>query len=117
MDQPEPATSSHFEANQVWRYNTRPGEEASRVIIGKIERWPRLGTVIHIKLTGLRLATGQSVVPHAPVAEDQIVASVTDLTTEAADLEGLEEGYEVWLASRGGAWTITLAELVDVLEE
>jgi len=42
---------------------------------------------------------------------------VTELTSESADLEGLEEGYQLWLASRGGVWTISLAEMIDVIEK
>jgi hypothetical protein len=114
VDRPEPTTSSQFEPGQVWRYKNRPGEEASRVIIGKIDRWPTSGTIVHVKLTGLQIASG---IPHAPVDEDHLSGSVTDLTSEAADLDGFEKGYEVWRAARGGIWAIPLAEIVEIVEE
>lgn len=124
---PEPATSSQFEPGQVWRYQTRPGEEGSRVIIGKIERAPELGTIVHVKLVGLRLrnpaAPGgfSGVLAHAPVSEVQVSASVAELTDEPADLEGFSEGYQTWLsayrAGDAGIFTISLAEIAEVTEQ
>jgi hypothetical protein len=67
-----------------------------------------------VKLTGLQIASG---IPHAPVDEDHLSGSVTDLTSEAADLDGFEKGYDVWRAARGGIWAIPLAEIVEIVEE
>ncbi len=69
---PEPMSSDQFAPGQVWRYKTRSGEEASRVIIGRIEKSPKIGTIVHVKLTGLQIknpdAPGghSSVMTHAP---------------------------------------------------
>ena len=34
---------SRFQPGQVWQYNTRPGEESSRITIAKVEAHPKLG--------------------------------------------------------------------------
>jgi hypothetical protein len=121
----EPATHGRFVTGQVWRYRTRPGEEASRVIIGRIEKDSQSGTIIHVKLTGLRipnpLAPGgiNSELPHAPVSDAAMSASVTDLTDDVADLAGFTEGYETWLQYSGGAgvFTTPLSEIVTFVEQ
>jgi hypothetical protein len=120
---PQPAISKQFSPGQVWRYRTRPGEEGSRVIIGKVERASELGTIVHVKLIGLALQTpagSGSVVEHAPVAEAQMALSVTELTHEPPDLEGFAEGYETWLsefrAGRAGVFTLTLSEIAEHVE-
>ena len=41
-------------AGQVWSYATRPGEEASRIVICRVETDPKLGEMVHIHVRGLR---------------------------------------------------------------
>jgi hypothetical protein len=58
---------------------------------------------------------------HAPVAEPQFTASVTELTDQRGDLEGFAEGYATWRAAylegKAGVFTLTLSEVVDVIEQ
>jgi hypothetical protein len=42
------AMSQDFQAGQIWEYKTRPGEEASRLYIVKIEEWPNGEKIFHI---------------------------------------------------------------------
>jgi hypothetical protein len=121
---PERVSSPRFRVGQVWRYQTRPGEEASRVIVGRVERVGAAGTVVHVKLTGLRLEGPQGVgtlVYHAPIAEAQMEASVTELTEERGDLAGFAEGYAMWRAAyldgKAGVFTLTLSEVVETMEQ
>jgi hypothetical protein len=121
---PERASSPRYRVGQVWRYQTRPGEEASRVIVGRIERIEGIGPVVHVKLTGLRLRGPQgvaSIMFHAPVAEPQLSASVTELTGERGDLEGFADGYAMWRSAyqsgKAGVFTLPLAGVVDSMEE
>ncbi len=124
---PEPMRSKQFASGQVWLYKTRPTEEASRVIIGKIEKTPKVGTIVHVKLTGLRLKNSSAlggfstVLTHAPVSEAALSASVTELTDEVSDLDGFSEGYNTWLSSfragDAGVFTITLSEIAEAMEQ
>jgi len=124
---PERASSPQFRVGQVWRYQTRPGEEASRVIVGRVERIDGLGKVVHVKLTGLHLTSSAApgavgtIMYHAPIAEDWLAASVVELTAERGDLEGLAEGYATWLSAyrkgQAGVFSIPLSELVATMEQ
>ena len=124
---PERASSPQFRVGQVWRYQTRLGEETSRAIIGRIERIEGIGKVVHVKLTGLHLTSSAApgavgtIMFHAPVVEDWLAASVVELTPERGDLEGFAEGYGKWLAAyrkgEAGVFTIPLSEVVAGMEQ
>lgn len=121
---PERASSPRYRVGQVWQYQTRPGEEASRVIVGRIEKIEGIGTVVHVKLTGVQLRGPQGVATvmfHAPVAEAHLSASVTELTDERGDLEGFAEGYGMWRAAyregKAGVFTLTLFEILETMEQ
>jgi hypothetical protein len=124
---PRTTTSDQFAVGQVWKYKTRDSETDSRLIIGKVESIEKLGTIIHIKLVGLKIknpaAPGGFVtqMDHAPITEAKLKESITSLTQEKYDLNGLEEGYNMWLeayrTSKGGVFTITVKELIDFMEQ
>src|SRR5258705_7880476 len=40
---------------ECWRYSTRPGEEASFLVIRKIETLPKLGEVVFISVFGIKM--------------------------------------------------------------
>ncbi|NKB59718.1 MAG: hypothetical protein GKS00_25655 [Alphaproteobacteria bacterium] len=124
---PEPTTSERFKVGQVWTYKTRTVETGSRVIIGKIEKIPQIGTVVHVKLVGLHLknplADGGygSVIQHLPVSEAALLDSVVARTSDVADLTGFSDGYETWLSAYrnegAGVFTGPLAEIADMMEQ
>ncbi len=124
---PPPTQSDNFKPGQVWKYRTRPGEEGSRLIVGKVEQLGTLGAVVHIKLTGLSIKSPHApqgittVMGHAPVTEAKLSESVTTLLSESGDLNGFQEGYDTWLVSykagKAGVFTIAVAEIVDCMEK
>src|SRR3546814_3123222 len=67
---------------QIWRYQTRPGEEASRLFIARIDHGLSSQPIYHIYLDGLKLrnplmAGGvQETLPFAPVSREALEASV-----------------------------------------
>ena len=81
-------TGSNFEVGQVWRYQTRPGEEKSTIIIVKVESDKTIGNIIHISINGLKISNPQveggfnEHVPHMPFSEDAIENSVIELIDE-----------------------------------
>jgi hypothetical protein len=121
------AAKKELAVGQVWKYRTRPGEENSRVTIGKIEELETFGTVVHVSLSGLKVKNASapqgtmSVMGHAPVAQAQVVASVTELTSDPAYLESFQQGYETWLDAfkkeQAGVFQVELAELVGQIEK
>ncbi len=127
LQPPEPSVSVQFTPGQVWRYKTRPNEEASRVIIGKVEKAPKVGIIVHVKLVGLRLKNPTATdgvsteMGHAPMSEAAMAKSVIAITNDVPDLEGFSHGYDTWLASyqegTGGIFTIKLSEVVASVEQ
>ena len=48
-------TIADYAVGQVWEYKTRPGEEASRIYIAKIDENEKLGRIFHIYIDGLTI--------------------------------------------------------------
>ena len=114
---------SIYQAGQIWRYKTRPGEEDSTLIIVKTEYYDEvIGNVIHISVTGVRIKNpnveGEIIdkVPHMPFSESAITASVVELIDQGADLPSFEEGYNMWKSASGGIFTIQVSEAVEGME-
>ena len=47
------ATDPKFRVGDVWEYNTRPGEEGSRLTVVKIDNSPELGIIVHVAVDRL----------------------------------------------------------------
>lgn len=121
----------HFRFGQVWTYRTRPGEEASLVVIGPVERLGGDATVVHVQIVGVaipnpHLTSGEGVqtqVGHAPISKEALASSVVDLVDGGnveADFDLFMEGYATWRRAfeeeGAGFWTVSLAEIVGFLE-
>jgi hypothetical protein len=123
---PTAATAADYAEGQVWKYKTRAGEEASRVVILKIDEVEGLGRIYSVSIIGLKLAAPrnesgfQEQLPHAPVSEKTLNESVTELVGEAAASPEFYRGYDIWKEAfdRGaaGVYTVTLSEIVDFIE-
>jgi hypothetical protein len=120
---PEPTEikESKFRPGQIWQYKTRPHEEGSTLTILKVESFPKLGTVIHIRVEKIRLrnCTGgpePDKFEHMPYSRDAIERSVTKLVKERS-VPDFHNGYDEWRKDCGGAYTITVAEAVKVAED
>jgi hypothetical protein len=116
-----------FKEGQVWKYNTRSGEENSTITILKVEKYDKDGIVIHIYVSGLKVKnphkqSGQSdEIGHLPLSKEAILKSVTTLVSENNKLPDYEEGYENWKDAfdnnKGGVFSITVQEAVKYVEE
>jgi hypothetical protein len=120
-------TSTHnYQEGQVWTYHTRPNEQASTLLINKIEPDARLGFIYHISVSDVQVknqhvAGGvEHSLPHFPVATKTLESSVTKLLGTSAVNPSDYDGYKTWKqefdAGRAGIFTITVAEIVDVIE-
>ena len=115
-----------FEPGQVWTYWTRPGEEASRVIVCRVEDDGNIGQIVHIHVTGLRMKTKDAPggmidhVGHMPYSADALRRSVRKLEATGKPLPPFEEGYHQWktkfMQGRAGAWTGQLSEALGGME-
>ena len=121
------AEAAQFFTGQVWTYKNRIGEDGSTVLINKVESHPKLGKIFHVSIFGVKvknskLAGGISTdLPHFPVSEETLNKSVVKLIGKKAPNPEYLDGYNVWKEAfdngEAGIFTITLAEIVGVIEE
>lgn len=116
-----------FLAGQVWTYPTRPGEEASRIIICRVETRPHLGQVVHLHVAGIRVRNDRAPggftdqISHMPYRGDALRALVNQLESTTPHAPAYLEGYNLWREAfdRGeaGVWTIAIAEAITLMEQ
>jgi hypothetical protein len=115
-----------FVRGQVWQYRTRPGEEASRLLINKIEVEDDLGEVFHISVRALRVRNPHApggfagVLPHLPVSRATLEASVVALDGIAAPNPAFLQGYATWRVAyangEAGIFSTPVAAIIDGIE-
>jgi hypothetical protein len=120
-------TTGKYRVGQTWQFNARPGEENATLTIVRVESSPLLGVIVHVSLSGLRIASPQApggftdALAHAPFSEAAIEKSVTALVGENRTLPAFEESYRLWRNAfdegNGGIFTITVATAVRLAEE
>ncbi|VFR56997.1 hypothetical protein BRI6_3659 [plant metagenome] len=121
------AAAQPYDSGQVWRYQTRPGEEASRVLINKVEAHDTLGRIFHISVLAVQVKNPRieggisTVLPHFPVSEQTLKGSLLEIEGSQAPNPDYLEGYEIWKTAfdkgEAGVFTITVADIVGVVEQ
>ncbi len=121
------AVPSRFKPGQAWSYTGRPGEEASRVLVLKVEVRPPHGTVVHIAVDRLSLANPRgataaerrvTVIAHIPISEAALDASVLALLGDQhAVPPDWKRGYGRWLRGyrekAAGVYTRPLQTVIE----
>lgn len=120
-------SNAKYHVGDQWTYRTRPGEGNSTLIIGKVEATPRLGVIVHISLAGLHIKNAHApsgyseTIAHMPFAEAALDKSVTAKVTTASVPLAFADGYGEWRRAfdggKAGAFTITVSEGVDFMEQ
>jgi hypothetical protein len=115
-----------FAAGQVWTYNTRPGEEKSRIVVCRVESDPKLGQIVHVQVNGLRLKSKQAPggssdrIGHLPYSAEALRKSLKQLESTGAALPAFEDGYKEWRGSfengKAGVWTTPVSEAIAAVE-
>ena len=127
--QPVTETADAFAVGQVWTYATRPGEEASRVIVCRIDPAPsgapEAGPIVHVSIEGVAMENANAedgvarTIGHMPFAEASLRASVVALAGTRTDLPSFESGYDVWRAAfdkgEGGVFEIPVADAIEFI--
>jgi len=119
---PQALKDEKYAAGQIWSYKTRPGESASTITILRVESLEKLGTVVHLRINDVHLKNCQgaselNLIAHAPFARDAIDRSVLRRLKSESELPDFKEGYEAWRSACGGAYTISVAEMLNVVEK
>ena len=119
-------TDEKFSVGDVWEYQTRKGEEHSRITILRIGESSELGTIIHVGVDKVRLANCHGAsepgsVPHMPFARKALERSVTKKVSSGQPLPDYEEGYREWRESyehkHAGIYIVSVGDAVSVTEK
>jgi len=115
-----------FAPGQIWQYNTRPTEQASRIIICRVESDPNAGQIVHIHVTGIRLKNkhapggASDQVSHMPYSAEALQKCLTHLESTTTKLPDFEDGYHEWRTAfdqhQAGIWTAPIAQAIAGIE-
>ncbi len=121
------AANEKFHIGDSWQYQTRPGEEQSKLTVVKLESNSRLGIVVHISLAGLRIKNPHvdggvsETIAHMPFALSAVETSVTTLLTRNARLPSFESGHQQWREAftqgKAGVFTASVRDAIDGVEK
>jgi hypothetical protein len=120
------STDEKFKVGDVWEYQTRKGEEHSRITILRVDESPELGTIVHVGVDNIRFANclggpEPDSVPHMPFARKALDVSVVKKAASGQPLPDYEEGYREWREAyeqkHAGIYVIGVADAVSVAEK
>jgi hypothetical protein len=119
-------TKPDYAVGQSWTYRTRPGEEASRVVVRHIDHEPEDGEVFHVSILGVKLRNHrvpgglQPAMNHAATSRATLDASLLAVDGEADADESWRDGYAVWRQAYdngdAGIFEIPIAEILGYIE-
>ena len=115
-----------FAPGQVWFFYARPGEDEATLTVQKVEKYDKLGVVVHISVDGIALKNSRSsdgvtkTLGHLPLSKKSLEESIGDLIGNEGKIGDLE-GYRTWKkefdADKAGVFTITLKDILDGFEQ
>ncbi len=118
---------AEFKEGQVWKYETRDGEESSLVYIVKIDNNDVLGNIYHLYIDGISIKNPysesgyQDHIPHSPVDATTLEKSLTELVHVTSDPPDISQGYKIWKealeSGEGGVFNIQIKEIIQYIEE
>jgi hypothetical protein len=107
--------SSHrpkFRPGQVWLCKGADLKPGPRIIILQIDDVQPHGWIVHIAVSRIE---GISEIEHLPICDMALEQSVTELISEDVPIPDYQEGYECWKDARGGAYSVTLEEVIGFI--
>ena len=111
-----------LKVGQEWQFQGRAVDPQPTLVIDRIEQVPGLGEVVHVSVRGVQIRNPRAPkgytdrVGHMPFVRSALEKSITELLHDSVDLPDYEEGYRQWKDAHGGAYTITVREVLDVIE-
>jgi len=115
-----------YAVGQVWTYDHRPGEDASRVAIRAVGVEPEDGEVFHVSILGVKLRNHrveggfQPAMHHAAVSRSTLDKSLRELTAGTDQDPTWENGYAVWRQAYdngdAGVFDLSVADILGYIE-
>ncbi len=119
--------ATRFRVGQTWEYATRAGEEASRLVVLRVDdvgETGHAGVIVHAAVEGVWLAGEPGAIGFLPIAEASLEASVTRMEgedpcfTPSADFA---DGYAGWRRAfdegKAGFWTAPVARVIQTVDD
>jgi hypothetical protein len=114
-----------FRPGQIWRYQTRPHEPKSRILIQRVDPNEKLGEIVHIRVTSLAFKGPRgkvAVFPHLPFSGKALRNCVVALESSGNEVPtDYMDGYKIWReafdAGKGGVFTVDVASVLDAMEK
>ncbi len=112
-----------FHQGDCWSYHPRPGEEASFLVIRKIDQFPNVGEVAHVSVLGLHLKNPSAPggvsdnILHLPMAAENLRQSVTKKLHRKPPYCDWESGYKRWRRDNGGVMNASVSKCVTLIED
>jgi hypothetical protein len=120
--------TQNYQTGQIWKYRTRTGETDSQLVIINSIPVAGHGNIYSVAVEGVKLKNPwivggiQTNLPHAPVSAGALDLSVVELVgIRPSPLEEYGDAFREWKEpfDRGeaGVFTISVAEILDCVEE
>lgn len=123
----ENLNKTELKSGQIWKYNTRRGEEKSRVVILKVEDYGIRGEVVHIAVNGLKIKNKHieggisKEIGHLPFDKESILKSLTELENTTDELPDFMDGYLQWKeafdSEKGGVFSVEVKDTVNFVDQ
>lgn len=109
---------SKYQPGQRWTYRARECDANSTLLIGKVQKRLLRQTIIHIAVIGVRRdsSADPTDIGHMPFSLKAIDASVLELKESAIAISpNFDEGFNTWIANKGGVFDIPVSKAVDIV--
>jgi hypothetical protein len=111
-----PSQKHDFAPGQVWTFHLDPGEPAATLTILKVETLEKLGDVVHISVSAVRVPGGVTGIGHLPMSRSALDRSVVKLVGTEDRPPDLG-GYETWKSAKGGVFTTSVSEAMNFVRQ
>jgi len=110
------AVKHDFRPGQVWTFHLDASEPAATLTVLKVETLEKLGDVVHISVSAVRVPGGVTRVGHLPMSRAALDKSVVKLVRTEDSPPDLG-GYETWKRANGGVFTTSVSEAMSFVRQ
>jgi hypothetical protein len=105
-----------FSPGQVWTFKLDPSEPAATLTILKVEKLEKIGDVVHISVSAVRVPGGVMRINHLPFSRKALEKSVVKLVG-AESVPSELPGYETWKRANGGVFKTSVSDAMTVVRQ
>lgn len=113
--QASPPAPPPIAVGQVWEYHSRPQDAGSLL---KVQRTEKMAghDIFHITVIRVQMGGMPTAIQHLPMARESLQRSVVRTAPDPGTFPSPDEGIAAWREAEGGAFTVTVAEAIDLVE-